>query len=244
VLDLAGLPPIGLGNRLAPGDVVIGFPDWWRAALRATSQWPEGVIGISSTAPCPPDLSDACLQAGLHRLLHVYGSSETAGIGWREWPEQAYTLFPHWQRVAEQPQALQRAGWPAADAMQTVTLQDEMQWQPDNPRCFTPGARVDGAVQVGGVNVHLGLVHARMAQLPGVQDISLRLTTVQGQPRLKAFVVPTAQAPADLSEQLLAWARRHLAPAARPVHITLGQALPRNSMGKLCDWAEPDQPNR
>jgi long-chain acyl-CoA synthetase len=244
VLDLAGLPPIGLGAQLAPGDVVIGFPDWWRAALRATPEWPEGVMGISSTAPCPADLSDACLQAGVQRLLHVYGSSETAGIGWREWPEQAYTLFPHWQRVPGDPQALQRAGLtPEAEPLR-APLQDTLHWvaSPDAPaepgteRCFTPGPRVDGAVQVGGVNVHLGLVQARLAQLPGVQAITLRLADLHGQPRLKAFVVPMSDAPDDLSEQLLAWSRQHLAPAARPVHITLGEALPRNGMGKLCDW--------
>lgn len=244
VLDLVGLPPIGLGHQLAPGDVVVGFPDWWRAALRATPEWPDGVVGVSSTAPCPPELSDACLQAGLHRLLHVYGSSETAGIGWREWPQQTYTLFPHWHRVPSEPQTLQRNGLTPEAAPLSATLQDTLQWahphhkpgDADTARCFTPGPRVDGAVQVGGVNVHLGLVQARLARLPGVQDITVRLADLQGQPRLKAFVVPTPDAPADLPEQLLAWARQHLAPPARPVHITQGQALPRNGMGKLCDW--------
>lgn len=236
LIDLAGVPPIGLGTLVAPGDVVIGFPDWWRAALRATPSWPERVVGISSTAPCPPDLSDSCLQAGLQRLLHVYGSSETAGIGWREWPDPHYTLFPHWQRVPDDSQVLQRPGLTGADAMVRITLQDHVQWQGDQARHFTPGARLDGAVQVGGVNVHLGLVQSRMADLPGVREITLRVTTVQGQPRLKAFVVPMPDAPTDLRDHLLAWARQHLAPPARPVHITLGEALPRNGMGKLCDW--------
>jgi 4-coumarate--CoA ligase len=120
--------------------------------------------------------------------------------------------------------------------MVRITLQDHVQWQGDQARHFTPGARLDGAVQVGGVNVHLGLVQSRMADLPGVREITLRVTTVQGQPRLKAFVVPMPDAPTDLRDHLLAWARQHLAPPARPVHITLGEALPRNGMGKLCDW--------
>ena len=93
------------------------------------------------------------------------------------------------------------------------------------------------------MNVPLALVEQRLAQQPGVQAISLRLGDFGGQPRVKAYVVPTANAPAQLAEHLLAWARQHLAPPARPVHITLGPELPRNAMGKLCDWPVPQAPS-
>jgi long-chain acyl-CoA synthetase len=232
LLDLQGRPPIGLDTLLQPGDLVIGFPDWWRAVGMVQPSLPRGITGITSTAPCPDQVCEAAMATGLGRLLHIYGSSETSGVGWRDWPDASYQLHPFWQRLPEDAQQLQRL---APDGqLSTVTLQDHMGWlAPDR---FQPGARIDGAVQVGGVNVHLAQVRGRLLRQPGVQDVALRLHDFQGQPRLKAFVVPTPDSPESLADSLQTWAARHLAPAARPAHYTVGQALPRNSMGKACDW--------
>jgi len=232
VLDLQGRPPIGMDALLQPGDLVIGFPDWWRAVARVQPRLPAGITGITSTAPCPEDVCEAVMGTGLSRLLHIYGSSETSGVGWRDWPHAGYQLHPFWQRLPNDAQRLARA---APDGQTTTfALQDQMSWlAPDR---FQPGPRIDGAVQVGGVNVHLEQVRARLLRQPGVQDIALRLHDFQGQRRLKAFVVPKPDAPEGLGESLQAWAARHLAPAARPVHYTLGGEMPRNSMGKPTDW--------
>ena len=233
LLDLQGRPPIGLDTLLRPGDLVIGFPDWWRAVGRLPARLPKGIVGITSTAPCPDDICEAVMANGLSRLLHIYGSSETSGVGWRDWPEAGYQLHPFWTRIAEQEQTLVRH-FPSGQTT-TVDLQDQMNWlAPDR---FQPGPRLDGAVQVGGVNVHLGQVRQRLLKQAGVADVALRLHDFAGQARLKAFVVPWNDAPADLAAQLQAWAARHLAPAARPVHYTVGTEVPRNSMGKPGDWA-------
>ena len=232
LLDLQGRPPIGLGSLLQAGDLVIGFPEWWRAVGRLQEALPPGVIGITSTAPCPDEVCESVMAGGLSRLLHIYGSSETSGVGWRDWPQAGYQLHPFWQRLPDNPQQLQRLGPGGASSL--VTLQDHMTWlAPDR---FQPGPRVDGAVQVGGVNVHLEQVRTRLLRHPGVQDVALRLHEFNGQPRLKAFLVPSPQAGSDLAQQVQAWAARQLAPAARPVHYTVGRELPRNSMGKACDW--------
>jgi len=233
LLDLQGRPPIGLDTLLQPGDLVIGFPDWWRAVGRVQPSLPNGITGITSTAPCPDDVCEAAMSTGLSRLLHIYGSSETSGVGWRDWPEAGYQLHPFWQRLPDDVQQLQRQA--PGGHLSTVTLQDQMSWL--SPDRFQPGPRIDGAVQVGGVNVHLAQVRASLLRQPGVQDVALRLHDFQGQPRLKAFVVPRPDAPGDLGAVLQAWAARHLAPAARPVHYTVGKHLPLNSMGKACDWA-------
>jgi long-chain acyl-CoA synthetase len=82
-------------------------------------------------------------------LLHIYGSSETSGVGWRDWPEAGYQLHPFWSRIPGQEQALVRH-FPSGQTT-TVDVQDQMNWlAPDR---FQPGPRLDGAVQVGGVNV-------------------------------------------------------------------------------------------
>ena len=243
VLSLVGRSPAALAASLQAGDLVIGFPDWWRAVARLPLDWPAGVTGVTSTAPCPADVAQALAEAGLARLFQIYGSSETAGVGWRLSPDQPYRLHAFWQRVPEglagdgdtaAPSRLRRR---TADGREVVVaLQDEIAWH--DARHFRPGPRRDGAVQVGGVNVHPGAVRERLLRHPAVADAAVRLHDFAGQPRLKAFVVPRTDAAADnLAADLLAWTRRHLAPAARPVHCTVGPALPVNAQGKPCDWA-------
>jgi long-chain acyl-CoA synthetase len=238
VLDLQGQPPLALERRLQAGDLVIGFPDWWRLVVRLQPGLPNGVVGITSTAPCPDELSQGVMNCGLQRLLHVYGSTETAGVGWRDWPEAGYQLHDFWQRLPGEAQQLRRAASPLVPGQSLAELQDQITWLSE--RRFVPGPRLDGAVQVGGVNVHLEQVRRRLCNHPEVLDAAVRVHSVSGQTRLKAYVVPqdaSQQEGSRLAEQLQAWAQRHLAPAARPVHYTVGPALPRNAMGKACDWA-------
>jgi acyl-coenzyme A synthetase/AMP-(fatty) acid ligase len=71
-----------------------------------------------------------------------------------------------------------------------------------------------------------------------VADAVLRLHDFGGQPRLKLFVVPrdASLQPDALVAALREFAQRHLAPPARPAHISVGPALPVNAAGKACDW--------
>lgn len=242
VIDLHGQPPLALENRLHPGDLVIGYPDWWQLVGRLQPTLPPGVVGITSTAPCPDEVSQAVMGCGLSRLLHIYGSSETAGIGWREWPDPDYRLHTHWSRVAQEPQQLRRVrSHPSAgtsNARSIVHLPDQMTWLSQDR--FMPGPRLDGAVQVGGVNVHLDQVRQRLCKHPAVADAAVRVLDIHGQARLKAFVVPRDTTHTNLATELQTWAQRHLAPASRPVHYTVGAALPRNAMGKAADWFVPE----
>jgi 4-coumarate--CoA ligase len=234
VLDLCGRPVASVLARLQPGDLVIGFPDWWRALGRSARELPSGVIGVTSTAPCPDDVCEPLMAAGLSRLLHIYGSSETAGIGWRDWPQAHYTLLPAWQAAPDAPDRITRHSWDGQQ--QTCALPDEVQWL--GPRTLQPLARRDGAVQVGGINVHLGAVRQQIMAQGDVADAVLRLHDFGGQPRLKLFVVPrdASLQPDALVAALREFAQRHLAPPARPAHISVGPALPVNAAGKACDW--------
>ncbi len=235
-LSLHGRAPLALGGQLRPGDLVLGFPDWWELVAAQDVTWPAGVTGVTSTAPCPDRLAQALARQGLPRLVQVYGSSETAGVGWRDQPDQPFRLHPFWQRDASHPHRLLRQhasgdGSPAAPP-------DVLRWTDD--RYFWPGERRDGAVQVGGVNVFPGAVRALLRGHPAVKDVAVRLHDFGGQPRLKAYVVPWPEAdPGTLAEHLRQWAAERLPAAARPAHVAVGLALPVNAEGKACDWALP-----
>lgn len=228
VLDLRGRSPAALRALLRPGDLVVGHPAWWAAVARGL---PGGiasdVIGVTSTAPCPAATAEAVAATGIARLVQVYGSTETAGIGWRDAPEAPYALLPDWRRGAE---ALLRADG------EDIAWPDHLEWQ--DARHFRVLGRRDGAVQVGGVNVHPERIAAVLLEHPEVAEAAVRLMRPEEGSRLKAFVVPR-QPGADeaaLRASLAAQVEARLSPPERPRAFTFGPALPLTPMGKRADW--------
>jgi 4-coumarate--CoA ligase len=78
-------------SEFQSGDLVVAVPDQWAYLAESTRAWPAGVRGIFSTAPLAEavhrkltEKSAAGQAAPLARLLQIYGSSETAGLAWRD----------------------------------------------------------------------------------------------------------------------------------------------------------------
>ncbi|MYN09599.1 AMP-binding enzyme [Pseudoduganella aquatica] len=240
LVDARATLPARLAGLARTGDLIVSFPDYWAGVAAAGQPFAHGVAGITSTAPCPDPVALQLQALGLD-LLQIYGSSETAGIGWRRQAGEAYALLPYWDRTA-QPGMLLRDG-------REVALQDTLDWRGE--RAFVPAGRIDQAVQVGGVNVHPAATAAVLERHPGVAQASVRLMRPDEGQRLKAFIVPAPAGAqeAALAAELAAWARAHLTMAARPVSFTFGSNLPRTKQGKLADWiidagneSTPEQP--
>ena len=242
VIDLVGQPAAVAAALARPGDLVVGFPSWWQQALRPAGLWPPDVIGVTSTAPCPPETSALAAERGLARWLEIYGSTETAGVAWREEAQGPFRLHPFWRRAQGASACACTGEDPSADELERCSPEgvwgparpapDHLQWT-DATR-FRPAGRRDGVVQVGGVNVDPKAVQTHIAAHPAVAEVAVRPCSQGGDLRLKAFVVPRSAI--DLIPILHEWCRAHLPPAARPVDIRLGATLPRNEMGKLRDW--------
>jgi len=236
VVDGRAASPGGLAARLEPGDLVVAHPDWWGALLRSGAGLPDGVTGTSSTAPCPADTAHGLRRLGLARLVEVFGSSETAGLGWRESPGAPFRPFPWW-RFGEQGEVTRRL---ADGTLLSATLQDRLDHSDDG---FRPSGRLDTVVQVGGVNVSLAAVQAHLAGHPDVEAVAVRLMRLEEGTRLKAFVVPAANAPPqeDLCRRLTEWIEATLPAPQRPRALAIGPALPVNAMGKPRDWPVASQ---
>jgi long-chain acyl-CoA synthetase len=237
VVDLRSGSAAWLGQQLREGDLVVGHPEFWRAMARTVPAFPCGVTGVTSTAPCPDEISATLQQAGLGTLLQVYGSSETAGVGWRRGHDQPYQLLSYWRRMGEDGSALMRAG---CDDSPIRQCQDRLTWL--DQRRFVPAGRVDQAVQVGGINVFPARVKGALLLHPDVLDASVRLMRPDEGNRLKAFIVPRdAEAdPAELHAKLDAWAGARLTAPERPRAFSFGAALPADGKGKPADWALRD----
>lgn len=211
-------------RNLDTGDLVVGTPFTWSSLMKAGLPFPSGVYGVSSAGQLSSDAWAKLAELGMSEMREVFGATETGGLGWRSDSAKAFRLFPHLRRK-EEGIASRTSGVP-------LPLQDRVMWQ-DNDR-FMPEGRVDHAIKVAGTTVSLEKVRSTLCALDIVADAAVRRC---GE-RLKAFVVPadTDISPKDLSDKLFAHARAALAPPARPVSYSYGGKLPRNEMGKLCDW--------
>ena len=238
VIDLRETIPSGLPARAAPGDLVVAHPEFWRAAVRCDTRYTVDVTGVTSTGPCAEDICDALTAAGVSRLVQIYGSSETAGIGWRNDPRAAYALFPYWSVDLARPEYLIREG--PDGCLTSIAVQDRIDWIDE--RHFSVGLRHDAGVQVGGVNVFPTRVADLLKQHRLVADAVVRLMRLDEGNRLKAYVVlaPTARDALSATRELRSWIDAVLPVAQRPKALTIGPALPTTVMGKPCDWLITD----
>jgi 4-coumarate--CoA ligase len=225
-----GLPIVDAQNSLLSGerrprsgDLVVSIPFLWQHVLGRSGQWEANIMGSSSTAPLSQEVARMVCHRGVERLVEVYGSSETAGVGWRDrcTSEAMFTLFSRWERVDD---GTLRCG------DRTVELPDWITW--DGERRFVPAGRRDAVVQVGGVNVNLEELRERILEVvPEADDCALRLGS---EGRLRAFlVIPD---PAVREQEITGRLHRRLTDTALPRSITIGSALPRSSSGKVSDW--------
>ena len=233
LIDLRRSSAAALPGQLRAGDLVVAHPDYWRTALTLVPAFPEDIVGVTSGAPCPDDIAAGLRAAGLSRLVQVFGSSETAGLGWRDDETAPYRCFPYWQGPDRDGSMLRHM---MDGTTASFTVQDELVWK--DSRHFLPQGRRDEVVQVGGRNVSPAHVAQVLRRHPRVQDASVRLMRPDEGLRLKAFVVPRQDVENThaLAEALAGWVGDHLTAAERPSTFTFGPQLPRQHNGKPADW--------
>lgn len=203
------------------GSVVLATPYLWERYAAFGLSFPQGVTGISSGGPTTEATWESAETLGLSRMIEVYGSTETGGVGWRNAPDAPFTLMAHLHRTHDEIQRLSDGS--------SLAMQDEIDWA--SPRTFRLIGRSDRVVQVAATNVCLDAVEAAVRETGLVDEVAVRLDG----DRLKAFVVARAPQQTDL-EGRLRHALTHLPSVARPTCFKLGQSLPRNAIGKLQDW--------
>jgi 4-coumarate--CoA ligase (photoactive yellow protein activation family) len=216
--SLAGCPLMDMratlpdGHAFRPGDLIVSFPDHWRFLARTHRRLPR-ITGVTSTAPMPAELGREISRQGL-RLIEIYGASETAGIGWRDDPDAPFVLLDRWE-VEREPETqgvltlIDRHG-DRASTEDSVAMR--------GCRSFHLLGRIDGAVQVGGVNVYPARVAALLESHESIARASVRLTGPEQGGRLLAVLVPKDPAANldTLRSAIENWSRTHLSPPEQP----------------------------
>ena len=224
VLELHRSSGEALFRHCLPGDVVIGTPFTWERAAGLGSPLPSGITGITSGAPSTTETWEAAASLRLDRLIEVYGSTETGGLGWRTSSETPFRLSG---RVDRRGQEVWRRSCGSE-----VALQDHLVWR--GPDRFDITGRLDDVVQVAGTNVSLEEVVRVLCAVDGVAEATVRLH----EGRIRALIVPDASGRSieQLENAVRACVMRSLDPPARPDRFLFAPALPRTAMGKPAHW--------
>jgi len=233
--SLRGSSPAGWRRELRAGDVVICVPALLRVWLPHLSAVPEGLTVITSTQMLGADLWQDCAVTGFRRVLEIYGSTETGGIGWRDAADAPFALMRRWER--EDAGHLRSVGdVTGGDRSRPVPIPDRVEW--DGPDRLRVLGRHDTVVKVYGQRVALDHVRRVLVEHPAVADACVRLMSDGEGQKLKAFIVPATDSDrrSDLPNQLDEWVADRLRPEERPGHWTFGPAVPVTEGGKATDW--------
>jgi 4-coumarate--CoA ligase (photoactive yellow protein activation family) len=232
VIDVRGMLPLDALSHARPGDLLVGHPGFFSLAARGAGRVAEDVQAVVSTAPCAPAVWNGLAARGVARVLEVYGASECAGIGRRWSAEDPFELLPWWNAQESTADDLQ----PSGPHGRPCRSPDELEWVGE--RNFRLRGRRDAAVQVGGVNVFPSRVRAVILEHPDIADAAVRPFDLDGEQRLKAYVVPRAPTrdPMTLRSALSTWLAERLTPREQPRRIDVGTHLPTTPAGKPADW--------
>lgn len=244
VIDMRTLSSNAIQALLQPGDLLIAYPEFWQYCDESNIDFSADIVGINSSGPCPVQVGVNLLEKSLSSFYEIYGSSETAGIGWKAHPLSEYRLFPFWEK-AESEIEINRLL--ADGSFKSYQLQDDLHWY--LPTQFVVKGRKDETVQVGGVNVSLNVVREKLVKHPLIKDAAVRMMKPEEGARLKAFIVLKDENKntesvckvyglneQSLYNQIEHYINNNFSTAERPKSITYGLKIPVNKMGKKSDW--------
>ena len=159
---------------------------------------------------------------GFDQVWHIYGSTETGGMGFRNQQTPLYQLRDDLVYRSQQLWAGETQ----------LPLQDKLVFNDD--RQFSVGGRLDGQIQINGYNVDTQCLLDGLKKMELVVDAAVRVTTDETthQKRIKAFIVAKLKD----HERVIGAILRQYGQYLFAQNVTVGNALPRNGMGKLADW--------
>ncbi len=199
--------------ELRAGDLLVATPPVWDFLLRCWGEVAPGVLGVSSTAPLAPATASKLRQDKLAELFEIYGSSETAAIGYRYGHSGQYELLPYFSVLDEANlQKVDEAGQPII-----LPIQDYLDFV--EPRKFVVSGRRDGLVQIAGHNVCLETVASKIAQHQKIDRVNVKSEELGGKQRLVALVQSLDVLSQAQQAEIRSWCQGVLPPNQSPALI-------------------------
>lgn len=236
-VDTSTSLPTSWAQQLHDHDMIIATPDTWQMIKDLDIRLPEIFVGISSTAPLPADTADYFrARYPQATFAEIYGSTETAGIGWRISNSTGFSLLPWWQLT----QMLQVSTVVSSISDATHVLQDSIRRETDGR--FHILGRMDNVIQIAGHNINLDTLAEKICHHPDVDGAKVQFEHLGSGVRLHYFLALTCAPvnPAHWSMEFSRWLEQQLGNSPPPASVVIASELPRGVNNKLVTW-DPDR---
>ena len=177
---------------------------------------------VISGSPCHHRHLKYAADIGVKRVIQIYGSTETGGVGWRD---QCHTEY----RLRED---LMFIGTDIYQGESRLDIQDHLKVVSANS--FVIEGRKDGMIQIKGRNVDIGEVRHKISQHPEIIDSAIKIKEHDEIKSIHVFIVPVRDALKDkLRYEIVTLCEQ----SVLAQNIVFGEKLPKNEMGKVADWS-------
>lgn len=170
-LSVPVLYPSNVSWQNLPGQpLIVSTPFHWQLLLLSLSNQTIKCLGVSSAAPLYQDLYSSIEIKGI-KLTELYGSTETAGIGYRLSSTDSFKLFPYWELSNDDV---------VTDRQNNLIypLMDHVKKKGDDG--FVVLGRKDNQVNIAGKLVDLNEVNNLIKGLPNVKDCLTSVKAIAG----------------------------------------------------------------
>lgn len=238
-LNPATTLPATWAQQLHNNDLIVATPDIWQLLIDLDISLPKRFVAISSTAPLNPRVAQQIrTRYPDATLAEIYGSTETAGLGWRTGTETGYQLLPWWELdLASEPARVSSERF-----RENHQLSDRITRRDDG--CFLVSGRTDDVVQIAGHNINLRTLAAILVEHPDIRDAKARYQFNEGHHQLHYFLA-LHERPADerlWCDNFARWLTRQLGDVPPPASIVVSDELPKSTLGKTLSWNAHDFP--
>ena len=193
-----------------PDDLIVATPFNWQFIYSSFNSKKIECAGISSGAHLNDQLFEQLVKIGFN-ITEVFGSTETAGVGYRNKPCKAFELFSYWSFDADAKHLIRKYD------QQIFQLQDHVVLQ-ETPY-FTVLSRIDQVVQIGGVNISLAAIQEKIQLINSVKNATI-YAKANGAGVLIGATIVLIQDNEEIKTSCLAEINRLLDPKEVPSIIT------------------------
>jgi 4-coumarate--CoA ligase (photoactive yellow protein activation family) len=161
-------------QSVKPGTLIVATPFQWQLLVNCLPDNLSNIQGVTAASTMYQDLYDQIRSKNI-LLTEIYGSTETAGVGFRKNCQDPFTLFPYWQ-IKNVNGSIELED---CDTQKPYPFMDNILQFPDNT--FSIVGRKDQQIKIAGHLVNLDNVKKSIQKLSNISECSISAKAVSNE---------------------------------------------------------------